>query len=102
MKISFYILVIGLVFITSCSSDSVDCDVNSFNSDIQARVNDVNAAGTTYANDPTEENCNTFKDAANAYLDAVQGYSNCDQFDQVQYDAAVQGARDAVNQVPCN
>ncbi len=102
MKISFYLLVIGLAFMTSCGGDSVDCDVNVFNNGTQQRVNDYNNALVVYADDPTEDNCNKFKDAANDWLNFVEDYSSCDQFDQTSFNEILQQARDALNQVPCN
>ena len=89
MKFSFLSLLLGLALLSSCGDDAVECDVNSFNNQVQSWVADLNTAVQAYANEQTEENCNAWKDAANTYLDQVQDFSTCDQFDQGQYNAIV-------------
>jgi len=101
MKYSFLLIILSFAFITSCGSD-VDCDVNAFNNDIQSEFSKLESAANVYAQDPTDDNCKKFKDAAEDYLDAIESYGDCTEFDQVQYQEALQQARDNLNQVVCN
>ena len=91
----------SVMVMTSCGDDAVDCDAASFNSEVNAAINAVNAAGQTWANDPTQENCDALKDASNEYLDAVESYEGCDGFNQSDFQQALQQARQAVNDIPC-
>ena len=96
------ILTVCLFIGAGCGGDDVSCTVDEFNSEVAAAVNDLNTAGQTWANDPSTDNCNKWRDAANDYLDAVEKFEGCDVFDQAQYQQAVDLARDAVNSVTCN
>ena len=80
----------------------MECTVEEFNSEIGDAISALNVAGQTWAMDPSTENCDKWREAANDYLDAVEDFDGCDVFDQTQYQQAVDQARDAVNAVTCN
>ncbi len=95
------LLLFAVVAICSCGSD-VDCDPNSFAADVNAEVDKVNAIGVDFANDPSEENCKSYKKAAEEYLDAVEAYKNCDGIDQNQFSQQLSQARQLLDIIPCN
>jgi len=88
---------------TSCGDDEpeIDCTSNNFVNTINALINDLNTAVTTYNNDPSSANCQALKDAANDYLDGVEAFDDCADLDQTQIDAQLQQARDAVDMINC-
>ena len=103
MKTLQYLLFAAALILTaSCGDDNdpADCTSASFNQEVNAAINDVNAAGQAYANDPSTDNCNAFKDAANDYLDVVEDLDGCAGISAADYDQALDAARAAVNSIP--
>ena len=45
--------------------------------ELQDELNAVNTAGLTWANDPSEANCNAYKSKYQAYINALRPYGNC-------------------------
>lgn len=101
MKQSIIIFFLASLFVISCG-DSVDCDANSFANDVNPEIDELNATGAIYAQDPTEDNCKEFKKAAENYLEAVEKYGDCTELDQTTYQQQLQSAQDAVSSVSCN
>ena len=103
MKYSF-LFFLSLIFLISCGDDDpVECDINDVNSTIAQEVDDLNAAAMVWANDPTSDNCNAWKDAAQDYLDTVEDFGDtCNNLSQSDFDAALAGAREALNSISCN
>ena len=97
----FFFFAGSLVLVTSCGG-GVDCDSTSFANAINDEIAQLNDAGQTYALNPTPENCEKWKDAANEYLDAVDDFKDCDGIDQVQYQQQLDQARAAVSAISCN
>jgi hypothetical protein len=96
-----FFLLVGLF--SSCGGDDIsDCTAAGFNEKVNATINDLNAAGTKWANDPTESNCKDYKKAADKYLDAVEDFDGCADISQADYDQALDNARAAVASITCN
>lgn len=102
MKNSFFLILLLAAFLgISCGGDdAADCTQTQFNNEVNAAINNLNAAGQAYVNDQSSSNCNNFKDAANDYLDAVQRFEGCGVISQADYNQQVQAARDAINSIP--
>ena len=93
---------IGAALLGACGSDGgADCTAQQFSNEVNDAIDDVNAAGQVYANDPTTGNCNAFKNAANNYLNVVEDFDGCAGISQAEYNQAVDAARAAVNSIPC-
>ena len=90
-----------LVTIFACGED-VDCDPNTFASEINAEVAEVNRIGEIFINDASEENCQAYKKAAEDYLDAVEKYENCTEVDANQFQQQLTQARELLSIIPCN
>jgi len=104
MKKFFYLFLLTLAIgMTSCGDDEpdVDCTSTNFANTINALINDLNAAVTTYNNDPSSANCQALKDAANDYLDGVESFDDCADIDQTQFNDQLDQAREAVNTINC-
>lgn len=74
------LLSVGFIGITSCGGDdavvATTCSIawgNELQSEITALVN----AATAYSDDDSEVNCNAYKAAQQAYIDALRPYGNC-------------------------
>ena len=104
MRFKSYISIFAVLFSISsigCGDDAADCTVNAYNSAISSAVNNYNAAVQAWVNDQSQENCDAIKDAGQEYLDAVEDFDGCDVIPQADYNAAIQAARDAINQAIC-
>ena len=74
---SLIILVMGLL---SCTKDDggVDCAVGfSIAGIIAEEAVDISEATLAYSNDPSEENCKSYVNALNGYINALKDYEDC-------------------------
>jgi hypothetical protein len=99
--ITQFAILLSFLFLASCGDD-VTCDANNFNSDVQAQFAKLDNAATVYTQDPTDDNCKKLRKEAEKYLEIVESYGVCTEFDQAQYQTSLQTARDNLNQVQCN
>jgi len=99
--ITISVFALSLCFISCGDDDPVDCTANQFTTEVNAAITDLNAAASAWANDPTNTTlCNSYVDAANGYLDAVEGFDGCGAISQADYQAQIDQARDALDQLP--
>jgi len=76
IAISFVLL--GTLFFTSSCDKEENCkDGFNFATEISTEFTALNDAAILYAQDPTSENCNAYKAAATAYLDAAIDLKTC-------------------------
>lgn len=67
------------LLVTSCSKDGdggVPCSA-AWGTDLQNELSAVVTAGTAFALDNSEANCNAYKSAYQAYINALKPYGNC-------------------------
>ncbi|NNE14495.1 MAG: hypothetical protein HKN51_05930, partial [Saprospiraceae bacterium] len=89
----------------SCGGDDgpggSSCNSQGWTVEYEDELDAVNDAATTWANDPTDANCEALKDAYNDYLDVLDDWEDCanqlDQFDEWQ--AAIDAARQTVDSI---
>ena len=101
---SYTVFIFFMVFSASTSLGSCgkSCNTDSFGTDIQNAINDLQAAINTYSMDPTEANCTKYKNSATNYLNVVESFSDCAaDIGQAQFDAALQAAQRAVDEIKC-
>jgi hypothetical protein len=94
------ICIIALPFFIACGKDDpATCD---YATEVQDELNAVNAAATTYGNNPTTENCNAFKAAYQNYLNELQDHDNCVlPAQQAQYQDAIDQAQASLDALQC-
>ena len=102
-KILLLSFVLGVMTFISCGDDtpSVACTYENLNSTINTQIDNVNTAIAAYNAENSEENCQAVKDAANAYLDAIEEFEGCTEIAEDDYNTALQAARDAVDTILC-
>lgn len=84
-KIYFFLTVLLLSLVSiSCGGDddpndgNVNCsDSFSINSELNDEINAFAQAASAYGQDPSSENCQAYKDAANDYLKALEALEDC-------------------------
>jgi len=75
-----FFLSLCLIGIVSCGGDDTPagpaCSV-FWGTELQNELNAIVTAGTAYADDPSDANCNAYKSAYQAYISALRPYGDC-------------------------
>ena len=109
MKRKIYmVLFLGFIIAgtTSCSENGENdtpCSV-AWTSELADEVNAMSTAAQAYAADPTPANCNAYKQAAQAYLNALKPYGDCSVLsgqDRVAWENALADAQESVDNMDC-
>ncbi|NBB88999.1 MAG: hypothetical protein GVX96_04370 [Bacteroidetes bacterium] len=103
-------IAIAMMFTIGCSGDDdddvadVNCGSNWFASDaVQNALNDFSSAATAYGSNPTSENCNAYKDAADDYIDVLESFRGCavDQGVLAEWEQSFDDARNSIDALEC-
>lgn len=90
----------------TCKKDSkANACSGAWASELTTQINAMSNAATVYASNPTPANCNAYKQAVQAYLDALAPYGNCATLtgqDRVAWQNALNSAQDSVNALDCS
>lgn len=112
MKINLlaFVLLFGFIITgSSCSEDEADGGGNNpcstaYATELQDEINALNAAAMAYGLNQTQANCIAYKAAAQAYLNALEPYGDCNLLtgqQRIDWEKAYQSAKDAVAAIPC-
>lgn len=89
----------------TCSKDSKDDSCSAaWASELTNEANAMINAAQVYGANPTPATCNAYKQAAQAYLDALEPYGNCATLtgqDRVAWQNALDSAQDSVDALNC-
>jgi hypothetical protein len=102
------LLLFAVLFIAACSNDDPaptpnNCTSEAFGMAFNEAIMELGDAAAAFGADPTQANCDAWRDAANNYLDVVQGFETCSVVNNTQeYRDALAAARDEVNNFTCN
>ncbi len=99
-----FLVFFSLILTTACKKESTNRCGDNFNYalELQAEANGLSAAASVYANDPTTENCEAYKAAVQAYLDAAEDLDDCVlASERAAYQQAIDEARDNLNNLQC-
>ena len=66
-----------LMLFVNCTKNPVSCLNGSWIQDVSSDLEKWSAATTTYSEEPTEANCNSYKSALNGYLTALNQVKKC-------------------------
>lgn len=106
---TLFFCLLGLFLIPACggdddSSDPSGCGTNfNFQTELAAETTALSDATQVWVNDPTTENCNAYKAAATAYLDAAIGLEDCAILagQATEFNQAVADAQASVDAIVC-
>lgn len=92
-----------LAALVSCSNDKDDptpaaCSA-AWSTELQNEINAISSAATAYANNPSAENCTSYKAAYQKYIDALAPYSKCSTLtgqNKTDFENALQQAKDSL------
>ena len=93
-------LVATVAFVGCKDDDPVTCN---WTQELETELNAFIAAANTYSTTPTTENCNAYRNAGLAYLDAAADYQTCaNQAGQgTEYAQAIADAEAQLNALVC-
>lgn len=107
LKFTAFLMTLAIFVCTGCSKDNPanpnGCAANfNYAVELQAEATALSNAATAYSQDPSTENCNDYKSAYQAYLDAAADIKLCvPTADQAAYDAAIADAQASLNALSC-
>jgi hypothetical protein len=96
-------LVAGSFALFSCGTKSaVNCGSN-FAGDLQSQTNALSTTLTAYSNDPSNANCEKYKDALEDYFNAFEGLRGCYGIgaSKQAFDEAIKDAKDSLDDWEC-
>lgn len=102
---SLFLMVVVFGFWTCKKDNKTDACSGAWASELSSEVNAMSSAAQTYATSPTPANCNAYKQAAQAYLDALTPYGNCATLtgqDRVDWQNALNGAQQGLDALDCS
>lgn len=98
----------GILGLAACSNDDDVTDEpcsTAWSTEIQAEIEAMSLAAQTYASDPTPANCEAYRTAAQAYIDALKPYGNCATLtgqNRVAWEEAVAEAEASIADMDCS
>lgn len=98
---SLCLLVLSFVA-PSCKDDEEDCAQTAAN--LQDELTAMQNAAIAYGLNPSTDNCNAYRAAAQAYIDEAEDLVNCPGLSasqRAQYEASLQDAEDELNALSC-
>jgi hypothetical protein len=111
MKTKFLFLLLFVVFIgmDSCKNDNdpdgdPDYCLTHWATSLQDELNAATNAAMVYVNNPTVANCNAYKAAVQAYLNALEPYGDCSSLTgqaRADWEAAIDEAQEDINEYTC-
>lgn len=107
-KRTFFLVLMVFVIIgfNSCNNNKVlddDCST-VWVSEVQDELNAMSNAAAAYGANPTAANCNAYKSAAQAYINALQPYGDCATItgaQRTQWEQALASAQQSINSMEC-
>ena len=92
----------ALMLFTNWSKNPVKCLNGSWIQDVSADLEKWSSASGTYAEEPTEENCNSYKSAINAYLTALNQVKDCVPGSSLSdFDGSLDEAKQELSEIDC-
>lgn len=103
-----FLLFLGTAVFVGCNDDDNDlndgpCSV-AWAVSVQDEASALANASQAYGQNATVQNCNNYKAAAQAYLDALEPYNNCTELtgtNKQDWQAAINAARESINNLNC-
>ncbi|WP_139249721.1 hypothetical protein [Mariniphaga anaerophila] len=104
--LSLFLLMFLVAGISSCKKSEekeTPCSV-AWATELSDELNAMAAAAQTFATNPTSANCNAYKQAAQAYLNALRPYGDCTLLtgqDRVVWQNAIDDAQESLDDMEC-
>ncbi len=91
-----------LLLFVNCSKSPVGCLNGNWIQDVSTDLEKWSAAATSYSEEPTEENCNSYKSALNGYLTALNKVKKCVPGSSLSdFDGSLDEAKQELSEIDC-
>lgn len=106
-KLLFILLVTALIGNESCKKDKdndPDICANNWVTTTQDELTSVTNAAMAFGNNPTVANCNAYKTAYQAYINALKNYENCSALtgmSRTEWKNSLDEAQEELNEFNC-
>lgn len=100
------VFTVSICGLWSCGGDDEPTGCSTaWASELANEVSAMTAAAQAYTLDPSVANCNAYKNACQAYVDALEPYGNCATLtgqNRTDWQNALNDAQDNINQIDCS
>jgi hypothetical protein len=99
------LIILSFVCLGSCKKEEKDVCGTNFYSALSAQVTTMTNAAIAYGFTPTTANCSAYKSSLQAYVNALQPYSNCTVWTgttKADWQEALNDAQAEINALTCN
>ncbi|WP_298479322.1 hypothetical protein [uncultured Maribacter sp.] len=95
--------ILALFFLTlflNCSKNPIKCLNGSWAQDVASDLEAFTTASSNYNENPTVENCNSYKAALNGYINALEGVDDCYR-GLADFDGDFDDAKEELSEIDC-
>ncbi|WP_298488769.1 hypothetical protein [uncultured Maribacter sp.] len=95
--------ILGMLFLmlfVNCSKNPIKCLNGSWAQDVASDLEAWTDASNRYAENPTVENCNSYKGALNNYINALEDVEDC-YGGLADFDGDFDDAKEELNDIDC-
>jgi len=101
------LLVMAMIMNTGCSKNNplnpLGCGTGTWALQVADEASAWSLAASTYGNDPSPANCQSYKNAGISYLDALEGVRGCVAgVSQAEFNEAIAEAKQDVEEADCD
>lgn len=101
------VVALAMIINTGCSKNNplnpLGCGNGTWAVQVSDELTAWSQAASTYSSDPTPANCNSYKNAAKNYLDALEGVRGCVAgVSQAEFNEAIAEAKKDVDEADCD
>ena len=103
------LILLSLISLSGCGDGDNDepSGCNSFNWSVELNdeLTDLTTAISNFAQNPTEANCNSYRQALLTYVDALRPYGNCQGLtgqNRVEWQKLIDEDEEDLNEVDCS
>lgn len=96
-------IIAGLSSCKNNAESDAPCSV-AWTTELSVEINAMSAAAQAYAADQSVANCNAYKQAAQAYLNALRPYGDCTMLagqQRIAWENSINDAQENVNNMNC-
>ena len=105
LRKSIFKSILGIFFLMlfmNCTKSPVSCLNGSWIQDVSSDLEKWSAAANAYGEDPTVENCNSYKSAINGYLNALDKIKKCVPGGSLSdFNGSLDEAKEELSQIDC-
>ncbi|MBI0397268.1 hypothetical protein [Cyclobacterium marinum] len=101
------LILLSIVFLAGCGEDEEPSGCNSLNwtADLNDELTALSTAISNFGQEPNEANCNSYRQALLAYVNALRPYGNCQGLtgqNRVEWQKLIDEYEEDLNEMDCS